>query len=121
MTGVAEAGNDERSDPGQMDAEKQGSDSDPKSETVEEQQATVEMICKEGKTATGIFEFECISSSILNGVSHQYATWLACSYTLNYKLYFLSLDQYRFFFFDSRCRQLREQVAEIYFTSHYLR
>ncbi|KAK9959128.1 hypothetical protein ABG768_011208 [Culter alburnus] len=45
--GVAEAGNDERSDPGQMDAEKQGSDSDPKSEIVEEQQATVETICKD--------------------------------------------------------------------------
>lgn len=76
MTGVAEAGNDERSDPGQMDAEKQGSDSDPKSETVEEQRATVETICKQGKTATGIFEFECISSSILNDVSRN----LACMF-----------------------------------------
>ncbi|XP_056126191.1 heterogeneous nuclear ribonucleoprotein U-like protein 1 [Rhinichthys klamathensis goyatoka] len=44
-----EAGNDERSDPGQMDGEKQGSDGDPKSpegetksETVEGQQATAE-------------------------------------------------------------------------------
>lgn len=92
MTGVAEAGNDERSDPGQMDAEKQGSDSDPKSEIVEEQQATVETICKDGKTATGVFEFECIS--ILNDVC---ATWLACSYTINYKLHFQSLDQYSFF------------------------
>lgn len=58
-TGV-EAGNDERSDPGQMDGEKQGSDSDPKgpedetkSEIVEEKHATAETICKEGKTATG--------------------------------------------------------------------
>ncbi|XDV28654.1 hypothetical protein PO909_031881 [Leuciscus waleckii] len=65
-----EAGNDERSDPGQMDgekqgsdgekqgsdSEKQGSDSDPKgpedeikSETEEGQHVTVEMICKEAE------------------------------------------------------------------------
>lgn len=71
MTGVAEAGNDECSDQGQMAGEKEGSDMDRsvsevpkdenKSKIVNVQQATVEAICKEGKTATGIFGSECIS------------------------------------------------------------
>lgn len=78
VTGVAEAGKDECSDQGQMAAEKKGSDIDPsvsgvskdenKPETVDVQQATVETICKEGKTATGICGFECISSAVLNFV-----------------------------------------------------
>lgn len=78
MTGVAEAGNDECSDQGQMAAEKKGSDIDPsvsevskdenKPGTVDVQQATVETVCKEGKTATGICGFECISSAVLDVV-----------------------------------------------------
>uniref|UniRef100_A0A671RPM3 Heterogeneous nuclear ribonucleoprotein U-like protein 1 n=1 Tax=Sinocyclocheilus anshuiensis TaxID=1608454 RepID=A0A671RPM3_9TELE len=82
-TCVAEAGNDEFSDQGQMAGEKEGSDIHPsvsevpkdenKPETVNVQQAIVETISKEGKTAAGIFEFEWISSPCYCFTEHEVA------------------------------------------------
>lgn len=66
MTGVAEAGNDEQSDQGQMAGEKEGSGMDTgfpevpndesKLKSVDEEQATVETISKEGRIAAAIVE-----------------------------------------------------------------